>query len=182
MTSVAFFFLQFFWSAALETPEKGSAVVKMALLGHVENFWVHGHTLDRMNHMAHFALGRGNDLFDHLEVIISSLVEVSHNPELLDADRNILCRVAELLDVVLSRSHEDLFLPMECTLTCYVPARREASWTAVRWKAEAAARDYRLVSHLLRAYCKHLPRHLLLREHNWLERCVRVLSEVAARL
>lgn len=104
---------------------KGSAVVKMSLRGHVENFWVHGHTLDRMNHMAHFALGRGNDLFDHLEVIISSLVEVSHNPELSDADRNILCRVAELLDVVLSRSHEDLFLPMECTLVMCLRGARQ---------------------------------------------------------
>ncbi len=145
------------------------------------NFWLQGKTLDRLHHMAHFALGAGNDLFDHMDVMVSSLVGLSHNAEVDNIDRVILCRVAELLDVVLSRNHEDLFLPMECMITCHVPARSEEHWTTVLRDPKAAAR-YRLVCRLLQAYCKHLPRYLLLREHNWLERCISLVSDAVERM
>ncbi len=146
------------------------------------NFWLQGKTLDRMHHMAHFALGAGNDLFDHREVMVSSLVGLSHKTDVADADRVILCRVAELLDVVLSRNHDDLFLPMECMITCHVPVRCDALWTVVLRDAGAAAQQCHQVARLLRAYCRHLPRYLLLREHNWLERCVFLLLDTEQRL
>ena len=158
--------------------------------GQDATFFVQGRTLDRMHHMAHFALGAGHDIFDHMHLICGCLMAVCHQDDLQDADRVLLCRVAELLQIVLSRSHLDLFLPLEYTICCHVPARHvrqrlqvlRDEVCATKVCADLMREKYRAAAAILRAYCKHLPRYLLLREHNWLERSTDLLSDAAQRL
>ncbi len=106
--------------------------------GRDATFFVQGRTLDRMHHMAHFAMLKGHDMFDHMCLICGCLMAVSHREGLEDADRVLLCRVTELLRVVLSRSHLDLFLPAEYTICCRVPARCVDAWRDILRDAVAS--------------------------------------------
>ena len=149
--------------------------------GRDATFFVQATTLDRMHHMAHFAVRKGHDMFDNMCFICGCLMAVSHQEDLEDADRVLLCRVAELFRVILSGSHLDLFLDLEYTIFCRVPARCVHEWCDVLRDARAAEK-FAAAAALLRGYCEILPRYLLLREHNWLEKSTDLLLDAAERL